>query len=329
MIRLAAALAVLGACSFGMQGVDPKWDGSSEPPACSDATIMLDRAVGAGALIAGIGSITADKSSDASLLVGGAAIGMGLLYWLAATSGSKIYTACQTARMRWAYSNAIKARAPRSAPATAAAPPASGSAAATPPPAAGAGPAPRPISGQGGDARPWAKGVPQAEQAIALQLFEAGNREFVQARHPQALVKYREAIEHWDHPAIRFNIAVCLFNLGRLVEARNNLERGMAYGPAALDDGMYARGEMLRARLDARLARLTLDCPEPGEQVMIDGELVFTGPGTIEIFVLPGEHNIVATKPGFLPATRKVVLVTSQRASYEIRPFVDPRPARP
>jgi len=47
----------------------------------------------------------------------------------------------------------------------------------------------------------------------------------------------------------------------------------------------------------------------------------------VDRFLLPGEHRIVATKPGFLPATRKVVLVAGQPVSYEIRPFVDPRPA--
>jgi hypothetical protein len=40
-----------------------------------------------------------------------------------------------------------------------------------------------------------------------------------------------------------------------------------------------------------------------------------------------GEHHIVATKPGFPPAKRKVVLVVGQPASYEIGPFDDPRSA--
>jgi hypothetical protein len=320
MTRCAAALALLGACSFATQSAEPRWDGRSEPPECSDTSVTFDRAAGAGLGIAGVTTITSNPSNEANVWVGGVAIGLGLVYWLSAASGSKAYATCQMARMRWSYSNAIKARDPGSAPA---------SAPAVPPPARGAGPAPQPMPGPGDDARPWARGVPEEEQAIALQLFEAGNREFIQAHYPQALLKYREAIPHWDHPAIRYNLAVCLFNLGRLVEARNHFERSMAYGPAVLGADKYAQAEGYRARLDALLVRLTLDCPEPGEQVMVDGELVFTGPGAVEIFVLPGEHNIVATKPGFLPATRKVVLAAGQPASYEIRPFVDPRPAGP
>ena len=41
---------------------------------------------------------------------------------------------------------------------------------------------------------------------------------------------------------------------------------------------------------------------------MIDGKQVFKGPDTIEQYVLPGEHHVVATKPGFLPASRKIGL---------------------
>lgn len=313
MIRY-AAIAMLSACSFGLQGVDPRWDGTSEPPSCSDSTILLDRVVGAALLVAGIGAITSNQATEPSLWVGAPTIGLGVVYELAASYGNRTYTACQTARMRWAYSNAIKARAPGK-PAPAAAPAVVSQAVAT--------------SGErpGDAARPWASGVPDSEQKVALELYEAGNRDYVHQRYPQALVSYREALEHWDHPAIRFNLAVCLIDLGRPVEARNHLERAMAYGAAALGGESFAQGERYRRQLDARLVRLTLDCPEPGEEVLIDGELVFTGPGMVDRFLLPGEHHIVATKPGFLPATRKVVLVAGQPASYEIRPFVDPRPA--
>lgn len=316
MTRFATALGLLGACSFGMQGVDPRWDGRSEPPDCSDGTIMFDRVAGSALVIAGASVIGPNQGNEASLAVGGVSIGLGLVYWLAALSGSKVYAACQMARMRWAYSNAIKARAPIRAPAT-------------PPPAPRPGGVAPPRPGPQDEAQPWAKGVPEKERSIAFELYEEGNREFIQGRYPQALVRYREAIQHWEHPAIRYNIAVCLINLGRPVEARNNLERGMAYGPEVLGADVYAQGEAYRTRLDAQLARLTLDCPEPGEEVMIDGQLVFTGPGVVATFLMPGEHNIVATKPGFLPATRKVVLVAGQSMSYEIRPFVDPRPAGP
>ncbi len=42
--------------------------------------------------------------------------------------------------------------------------------------------------------RPWAAGVSESEQAIALELYVAGNLEFTESRFAQALAKYKEAI---------------------------------------------------------------------------------------------------------------------------------------
>ena len=297
-----AAIVALGGCSFGMASIDRKQVLSAEPT-CSNGSVMLDRIVGASFMAAGSVTLSANQT-EAAVGVCGAAIGLGLLYFLSASVGAKRYTECEMARTRWAYSNVIKARPP--SPHTARAAPAP----ALPP----------------GNARPWAQGVSDRAQAVAFELYSAGNREFVELRFAQALAKYREAIRHWDHPAIRFNIAVCLINLDQIVEARDNLERSLAHGAAALGADAYAQALTQRTLLDGKLARLTLDCPEPDEEVMIDGKLVFKGPGTVEQFLLPGEHQVVATKPGFLPASRKIVLAAGASAAFEIRPLVDPRP---
>src|ERR1041384_5557334 len=68
--------------------------------------------------------------------------------------------------------------------------------------------------------RPWAAGVSESEQAVALKLYVAGNLEFAESRFAQALAKYKEAIQHWEHPAIRYNMAVCLINLDQPLEAK-------------------------------------------------------------------------------------------------------------
>jgi hypothetical protein len=300
-IIVGAAITALSGCSLNMASIDSRQPLTAEP-ACSDGTVLLDRIVGASLVIAGTSTLSANQD-EATVAVSGVAIGAGLLYFLAASVGARRYTECQVARTHWVYSNAIKARPPG-------------------PRLAGA-PAPALLPG---NERPWAAGVSERAQALAFELYSDGNREFVEMRFVQALAKYREAIRHWDHPAIRFNIAVCLINLDQLVEARDSLERSLKYGVTALGADAYAQALKQRTLLHGKLARLTLDCPEPDEEVMIDGKLVFKGPGTVEQFVLPGEHHVVATKPGFLPASRKIVLAAGASAAFEIRPLVDPRP---
>jgi hypothetical protein len=313
MIKLGIAVVLVSACSFGVRGVDSSWDKKS-PPVCSDTSVLVDRILGASLIIAASSTIAQFPDElEVGVLVGAPVVGLGILYLISASVGAEEFVKCQTARTQYAYSNTIKARQPKG----------------TTPGSRGqvAKPAVVPDA-QGKQHRPWARGVSDVQQATALQLYADGNELFIEDQHALALAKYREAIQHWDHPAIRFNMAVCLIHLEQPVEARENLERSLVHGAPALGADAYRQALAYRKLLDAQLVRLTLECPEPDQELLLDGKLVFKGPGVVELFLLPGEHHLVATKPGFLPASRKIVLVAGQPASYEIRPLIDPRPGR-
>src|SRR6185295_8291918 len=73
--------------------------------------------------------------------------------------------------------------------------------------------------------------------------------------------------------------------------------------------------------LDAQLGQIEIACPEPGAEVALDGKLLFTGPGRARRIVLPGEHRMVATKPGLQTASQTVTLIAGKPASYQIRPM--------
>lgn len=176
------------------------------------------------------------------------------------------------------------------------------------------------------DARPWARGVPEPEQEIARSLHAEGNAEFAELRFAQALAKYREALRHWDHPAIRFNIAVCLINLNQLVEAKDNLDRSLAYRAAALDSDSYAQALTYRKLLDAQLARFHIACAEAGAVVTLDGRYLFTAPGAVDQFLLPGDHQLAATKAGLRTVVMRVTGVAGRLATFDLRPAPEMRP---
>lgn len=192
--------------------------------------------------------------------------------------------------------------------------------AAPPVPAASGAPATPAAPAEPAAERPWAAGVSESEQALALEIYVAGNTEFAEARFAQALAKYREAIAHWDHPAIRFNMAVSLINLGQVVEAREQLEQSFAYGASALGAEAHAQAITYRKLLDAQLARVTISCPEPGAVVTLDGKPLFTGPGSATRYLLPGAHQVVATKPGLQAALQTLALTAGTPATLELRP---------
>jgi len=116
-----------------------------------------------------------------------------------------------------------------------------GTAAAQPAPPAPAGP------------RPWAQGVSPENQKAALGLFNEGNALLRDSIFPKAAEKYREALTHWDHPAIHYNLAVALRGLGPADAIAAELRAALAY-PAAL-------GAARTATARAQLARLTAPSP--------------------------------------------------------------------
>lgn len=174
--------------------------------------------------------------------------------------------------------------------------------------------------------RPWATGVSEPEQAIALEIYNAGNTAFLDSRYKEALESYRQALRHWDHPAIRFNMAVCLLALDHPVEARENFERSLAFGAPALGPNAFDQALHYCELLDHQLVHLQIECDERGAEVMLDGKFLFMGPGVADKYVLPGQHQVVANKIGFLTTSGELSLSAGALATYKIAPRVVPTP---
>jgi hypothetical protein len=167
--------------------------------------------------------------------------------------------------------------------------------------------------------RPWAAGVSDDEQARALEIFKVGNASFTEGRHAEALARYREAITHWDHPAIRYNMAVALVHLDQPLAAYAELERGLRYGAEPLGEELHAEGLTYRKLLRGQLAELRVVCKEQGAEVMLDGQRLFVGPGEATRTVLPGAHQLGAIKRGFLTESRAVTVLPGKQTVEEVK----------
>lgn len=169
------------------------------------------------------------------------------------------------------------------------------------------------------DDKPWAAGVAPAEQEAALALYRAGNAEFEESRYAQALAKYREAVKHWDHPAIRFNMAVSLVNLDQPLEAYEDLEAAMKFGEAPLGADGYAQAVTYKKLLDGQLTHLRVTCDVPDAEVTLDGKSLLHGTGEATRLLLPGEHQVVASKQGFETETSTLVLVPGKELVHPVK----------
>jgi hypothetical protein len=141
--------------------------------------------------------------------------------------------------------------------------------------------------------------VKQEEQQAALQLFRDGNLQLNDGLFAKAAENYKEALKHWDHPAVHYNLALAQMNLDQPVAAFDNLSAAIKFGEAPLqskDKFDNAKGYMLL--LDKQIAEVEVTCNKAGAKVSVDGQPVFTAPGTYKGRVRAGKHTFVAELEG-------------------------------
>jgi hypothetical protein len=161
----------------------------------------------------------------------------------------------------------------------------------------------------GGDERPWARGVSPQDQKIALQMFHDGNVQLNDGVFVKAAEKYREALKHWQHPAIHYNLALALLNLDQPIEVYNSLNKAIAFGAAPLEKEKYEHAKEYLLLIQQQLADIEVSCDKKGAKVSVDGKEAFTvgkpDPVTGQLLtkfaekVKIGKHQFVAEKEGY------------------------------
>jgi hypothetical protein len=177
-------------------------------------------------------------------------------------------------------------------------------------------PAPAPSSNE---PKPWAEGVPQDVQDKASALYEEGNTLFAQQAHAPALDKYKQAIALWEHPLIRFNMAVTEIRLDRILEAADDLEKALKYGDKPFKPELYQQALDYQSLVKGRVGFIEASCDEAGARLLLDGKPWFDCPKSNKIRVLAGEHAIVGSKDGYLTASTKVVVEGGETVQQKVK----------
>jgi tetratricopeptide (TPR) repeat protein len=154
---------------------------------------------------------------------------------------------------------------------------------------------------------PWNEGVDLDKRRAARAVFLEANTLARKRFFASAAAKYRQALELWPHPAFAYNLALAQLQLDQPIEAHASLERAVAHGPGPLGD-RYDQARQQIARIESELGSIEVTCAEPGARVMLDGKLVFTGPGTYRGVVRPGAHQVVAIRRGLSPVVEQPVV---------------------
>jgi len=168
-------------------------------------------------------------------------------------------------------------------------------------------------------ANPWTDGVPEAQQDQANAIFEEGNQLFAQQAHNPALEKYRAALALWDHPLIRFNLAVTLIRLDRPLEAIEELERALRFGEDPFKKDLYQQAVDYQARIRGRVGHIEASCSQAGAQVLLDGKPWFSCPGSQKLRVMAGEHALVGQLAGYLTSAQRLIVAGGGTATEALK----------
>jgi tetratricopeptide (TPR) repeat protein len=157
--------------------------------------------------------------------------------------------------------------------------------------------------------KPWAVGVSQQNQDQALAKFKEGNDSFIKDEWRTALGLYMEALKYWDHPNIRYNAAICLIKLDRMVDAYEHMQAAMRYGDAPLGKDLHQQGNTYLQVLKSSTSYIEIVCNQPegvsGDVIVtLDGQRVAKCNDTH--LVTPGKHQVVSEKSGFRTERKEI-----------------------
>jgi hypothetical protein len=165
---------------------------------------------------------------------------------------------------------------------------------------------------------PWEQGIPKDKRDKAEALFREGNEFFAKQQHQPALEKYQAAIDLWDHPLIRFNMAVTLIRLDRILEAADDLDSSLRFGQQPFTPELYQQALDYQKLVQGRVGTVEASCDQSEAQVLIDGKPWFSCPGSQKKRVLSGEHAIVGEKKGYMTVSKRIVVAGGGTASEKI-----------
>lgn len=146
------------------------------------------------------------------------------------------------------------------------------------------------------------------EIAAARELFEEGLKLEDKAQWAEALERFRKVASVKTTPAVRFHMALCLENMGKLVDALVEFQRAQTDDAGASNVSANAGKHV--ADLKERIPRLILKVPAgiDGVGVTVDGVPVTPSLVGTAMPLDPGAHKIVVQAPKHTNFTKEVDL---------------------
>jgi hypothetical protein len=166
------------------------------------------------------------------------------------------------------------------------------------------------------------RNVSQDDEEAALIAFRQGNTQLNDGFFVKAAQHYRQALSHWNHPAIHYNLALALINLDQPIEVFHELNKAMAYGAEPLGDKeKFDRAKGYLKLVEGQLADIEVSCDKIGAKVAVDGKEVFIAPGKFAQKVRVGKHTFHADKQGYIARITAPYIGPGEKFRIELKVY--------
>jgi len=171
-----------------------------------------------------------------------------------------------------------------------------------------------------------------AEVAAARELFEEGLKLEDKGQWVEALERFRKVAAVKTTPQVRFHVALCLENTGKLVDALVEFQRAQTDAEKEGATSVVSASAKHVADLKDRIPRVVVTAPTvDGLTITIDGIAVTTSLVGSAIPLDPGKHTIVVSAPKHSSFTKDIELVERGKtlAVDAVLPATVDKPAAP
>lgn len=170
----------------------------------------------------------------------------------------------------------------------------------------------------------WASEPSAADVQIARRLFQRATADEELGRWEPALKTLREIEAIKVTAGVLFHIAVCEQNLGRYVEALNDLGRAEELAQVNGDSAVLELIPARRNEIEARVGSLRIELVGPSSdvEIRIDGQRISSAALRVDIPLDPTEHTIAVLRPGKPNLTRVVSIRSGSRQTerFDVTP---------
>lgn len=167
--------------------------------------------------------------------------------------------------------------------------------------------------------------------AIAEQLFNEARELGKQGKWAEACPKFEASLKQDPALGTRLNLANCFERIGKLASAWGIYKASATLARKSNDTKRAAYADKQAQLLEPRLPKLSITPPATlpaGYTVLRDGAPVAAAEFGLALFVDPGEHEVSASAPGFLPSSQKVTVLEGKTETV-VLPALAPAPEDP